>query len=152
MEVFKTYAARPQKRTGALKHHNHCLMPFILIPLIIKFIMVIPYQNLIIPHPQKKYLVLQIRTQSAPLSIIIIIQSAGGSLNPACRFQIIFFSSSPLSDLTDAVLTNYGIGLQGQSGGRGAPTFWKKLGTEPDGISDCPDKFYNIFKMILCMG
>jgi len=76
----------------------------------------------------------------------------GGGLNPACRFQIIFFSSSPLSDLADAVLTNYGIGLQGQSGGRGAPTFWKKLGMEPDGISDCPDKFYNIFKMILCMG
>ena len=84
--------------------------------------------------------------------ISVIIGNYRGGLNPACRFQIIFFSSSPLSDLADAVLTNYGIGLQGQSGGRGAPTFWKKLGTEPDGISDCPDKFYNIFKMILCMG
>jgi hypothetical protein len=76
----------------------------------------------------------------------------GAGLNPACRFQIIFFSSSPLSDLADAVLTNYVIGLQGQSGGRGAPTFWRKLGTETDGISDCPNKFYNVFKMILCMG
>jgi hypothetical protein len=26
------------------------------------------------------------------------------------------------------------------------------LGTETDGISDCPNKFYNVFKMILCMG